>query len=89
MSIYAIHKMLCLLRNDASFQKRMTADPMGVLKEFPLTSQEKDALTRGDVRKLYEMGAHAYLLQVLSGHGLFGLNRENYLPRIRGQARPN
>ena len=39
------------------------------------------------MRKLYEMEVHAYLLQQLSSSRLFGLNRENYFPRIRGEVK--
>ena len=87
MSLYGIHKFLCLLRNDADFQQRAKADPLGVLDEFRLTPEPRDAVVRGDVRKLYEMGVHAYLLQQLASARLFGLNRENYFPRIRGEVR--
>jgi hypothetical protein len=82
------NKIMYLLRNDAACQKRAQADPVKAIREFPLTPAERKALTAGDVRALYEMGAHAYLLQQLSSAKLFGVNGENYLRRIRGQERP-
>ena len=88
MSIYAINKIMYMLRNDAPFRERMQQDPQGVVGEFSLTSEEREALTRGDVYALHQMGAHAYLLH-LSGAKLFGVNSENYQPRIRGQERPH
>lgn len=85
MSVYALHKFLCQLRNDGEFQKRVQADPEAAIKELKLSEEERDAVRRGDVKKLYDMGGHAYLLQQLSSSRLFGLNRENYFPRIRGE----
>ena len=89
MSIYAINKIMYMLRNDAPFRERIQQDPQGVVGEFALTSEEREALTKGDVYALHQMGAHAYLLQQLSGAKLFGVNSENYQPRIRGQERPH
>ncbi len=42
-----------------------------------------DALTSGAVGKLYQMGVHTYLLNHLYRYELFGVNRDNYLSRIR------
>jgi hypothetical protein len=89
MSVYAVNKVCYLLRNDATFRTRMQQDPLGTLQEFRLSPEEREALSSGDVRRLYEMGAHAYLLQQLSTAKLFGINSENYLPRIRGHERPD
>lgn len=85
MSMYALHKFLCQLRNDVDFQKGVQADPEAAIGELKLSDEERDAVRRGDVKTLYDMGAHAYLLQQLSSSRLFGLNRENYFPRIRGE----
>ena len=63
MSIYAVNKIMFKLRNDDAFKERMQQDPLEVVQEFALSAEERDALTRGDVRPLFEMGAHAYLLQ--------------------------
>jgi hypothetical protein len=88
MSVYAINKLLYLTENDESFRKRIKSDSEEVLGESSLTSEEREALTSGDVLKLFEMGVHAFLLNNLSRHELFGVNSQNYLPRIRGQAFP-
>ena len=85
MSLYAIHKFLVLLRNDGEFRLRVQTDPKAVLDSLRLTAEERSALERGDVHTLYEMGAHAYLLQQLANARLFGLSRGNYMARIRGE----
>ena len=88
MSVYALNKLFYLLENDPAFRERIKSNPAEVVEEFKLTPEEKAALTSGDVRKLYDMGVHAFLLNSLSRHHLFGVTGENYAPRIRGQELP-
>ena len=83
MSVYQVNKLLYLTDNDPEFRKRMLADPHAVLSEFRLSSAERDALTSGAVGKLYQMGVHTFLLNHLYRYELFGVNRDNYLERIR------
>ena len=83
MSVYQINKILYLTDNDAAFRKRMKEEPEAALKDFRLTEGEYDALTSGAVGKLYQMGVHTFLLNHLSRYELFGVNRDNYLSRIR------
>ena len=83
MSVYQINKILYLTDNDAAFRKRMKEEPEAALKDFRLTEGEYDALTLGAVGKLYQMGVHTFLLNHLSRYELFGVNRDNYLSRIR------
>jgi Aromatic-ring-opening dioxygenase LigAB, LigA subunit len=85
VSLYSIHKFLCQLRNDEAFRRAAQADPQATLNALRLTPQERELLERGDVRGLYELGVHAYLLQQLSSAELFGVTRHNYFPRIRGE----
>ena len=85
MSVYAINKLFYLLEHDAAFRERIKSDPNQALNEFSLSPEERQALTSGDVGKLFNMGVHAFLLNGLSRHQLFGVTRENYFPRIRGQ----
>ena len=66
----------------------MTSSPGEAIDQFTLTVKEREALTSGDVGELYRMGVHAYLLSGLFRHRLFGVDGENYFPRIRGQASP-
>jgi Aromatic-ring-opening dioxygenase LigAB, LigA subunit len=83
MSVYQVNKILYLTDNDPEFRKRMLANPEAVLNEFRLTAEERDALTSGAVGKLYQMGVHTFLLNHLYRYELFGVNRDNYLERIR------
>ena len=83
MSVYQVNKLLYLTDNDPEFRKRMLAEPEAVLSEFGLTAEERDALISGAVGKLYQMGVHTFLLNHLYRYQLFGVNRDNYLERIR------
>ena len=83
MSIYLINKILYLTDNDAEFRKRIREDAEETVKSFPLTGEEMEALITGDVGTLYQMGVHTFFLNHLSRYELFGVNRDNYLERIR------
>jgi hypothetical protein len=85
MSVFAIHKFLFRIRNDDVFRQRVQANPQAVLDETRLTGAERSALERGDVRTLYTMGVHAFLLQELAIYHVFGLDRTTYRARIRGE----
>lgn len=83
MSVYQVNKLLYMTDNDPAFRKRMKNEPEAALKEFQLTEEEYNALTSGSVGKLHQMGVHTFLLNHLSRYELFGVNRDNYLDRIR------
>ena len=83
MSVYQVNKILYLTDNDAAFRDRIKTDPESLLKEFRLTDEERNALTSGAVGKLYQMGVHTFLLNHMYRWELFGVNRDNYLERIR------
>ena len=83
MSVYQNNKLLYLTDNDPAFRKRMKEEPENVLSEFKLTPEEHAALTSGALGKLYQMGVHTFLLNHLYRYELFGVNRDNYLSRIR------
>ena len=83
MSVYQINKILYSTANDAGFRQRIRENPEEVLAAFRLSKEERDALTSGAVGKLYQMGVHTFLLNHLYRYELFGVNRDNYLSRIR------
>jgi hypothetical protein len=74
------------LETEAAFSKAVHENPVSALAEFDLTAEERTALLNGDVATLYLMGVHPFLLMTLSRQEMFGVNRENYLPRIRAAA---
>ena len=89
MSVYSLNKIMYLLEMDAAFRERMKSNANQTIDEFPLTPTERQVLTTGDIGNLFKMGVHPLLLSVLSRQELFGVNRDNYTPRIRGEEDPN
>jgi hypothetical protein len=85
MSIYSVHKVCHRVVHDPGFRERMREDPAKALADFRLTDEEREALLRGDVGRLYRLGAHAYLLGHLLRFQLLGLTPEVYARRIRGE----
>jgi hypothetical protein len=83
MSAYQLNKVLYMADNDPSFLRILKEAPEIALEPFRLTETEYSALLEGKVAKLREMGAHTFLLNHLQRYELFGVNRDNYLPRIR------
>jgi hypothetical protein len=77
-----INKVCHLSERDAAFRERLREDPDEALKEFKLDPEERRALQEGDVVTLYRKGGHAFLMQHLARHGLFGLNVPLYRQRI-------
>ena len=83
MSIYLVNKILYMTDNDPSFRDRIKKDPERTIAEFKLTPEERSAILAGEVGRLYQMGVHTFLLNHLQRYELFGVNRDNYLERIR------
>ncbi len=83
MSIYQVNKIFYEMDNNADFRQRMREDPEGVVKSLPLTGDEIEALVTGDVGRLYRMGAHTFCLNHMARYEMFGVNRDNYLEKIR------
>ena len=83
MSIYQVNKIFYEMDNNADFRQRMRADPEGMIKSLPLTGDEMEALIGGDVGWLFRMGAHTFCLNHMARYEMFGVNRDNYLERIR------
>ncbi|MEE3004435.1 MAG: hypothetical protein VX638_03155 [Chloroflexota bacterium] len=83
MSVYLLNKILYMTDNDADFRKRIKEDPEGTIKSFPLRGDEIEAMILGDVGTLYQMGVHTFFLNHMARYEMFGVNRDNYLERIR------
>jgi hypothetical protein len=83
MSVYRLNKLFYRLETDRDYLERFRADPAAVAAEIDLTDDERSALLAGDVGKLYVMGCHGFLMNTLSRQGLLGVNRDNYLQRVR------
>ena len=83
MSIFAVDKICHRLYHDAAFRASLERDPDGTLAPFALTEEERRLLLAGEVGKLYELGAHPFLLGHLTRHDTFGITVKLYSERMR------
>ncbi len=83
MSVYGVHKLLKRIQRDVSFREQLATDSDAALSQFPLTEDERSALTAGEVGILNRMGVHGYLLNTLARSQAFGITPQRYMERIR------
>ena len=83
MSVYAVHKLLHRAQVDLDFRERLRSDPAGAMADWPFTDEERASLLAGDVAALARGGAHTFLLSRIPRFGLFGLDRDEYIRRMR------
>jgi hypothetical protein len=83
MSVYTVHKLLHRAQVDLEFRERLRSDPPGSISDWPFTDEERRALLAGDVAALALAGAHTFLLSRIPRFGLFGLDRDEYIRRMR------
>ena len=88
MSVYGVSKLLFRAEHEPDFLALLKSQPEAAFAQLPLSPEEMAALTVGDVKALFDMGVHAFLLNHLPRHGMFGVTPQNYFPRIRGQEQP-
>ena len=62
MSLYYVQKLLYELNRSEDLQKQFFADKDSVLKDFSLTDEEKNALTKPDIGLLYVLGVNGQIL---------------------------
>lgn len=89
MSAYQVNKLCHRLYHDAGFRDAITADPAKAIADWPLTAEERAALLSGDVKRLYESGAHPFLLSHISRWSLFGVTPAIYAERIHDARDPS
>jgi hypothetical protein len=62
MSLYTLQKLLYQLNRDPATRKQYETDFDGLLNEYDLTDEEKDALRKPDIGLLYVLGVNGQLL---------------------------
>jgi hypothetical protein len=87
MSIYEVNLVGRMVLHDPEFRERLRSDPAGALSELDLTEEERDAILAGEVGRLYQLGAHEYLLMNLARYGVLGLDPATFSDRMRGAFR--
>jgi hypothetical protein len=88
MSAYQINKLCHRLYHDKPFREAVLADPAKAIAAWPLSADERKALLEGDIKRLYEWGAHPFLLGHITRWNAFGVTPEIYAQRIKGAKEP-
>jgi hypothetical protein len=88
MSVYQVNKLCHRLYHDRAFREAVKADPAKAIAGWPLSEAERKALLEGDIRQLYEAGAHPFLLGHITRWNLFGVTPAIYAERIRDARDP-
>jgi hypothetical protein len=88
MSVYQINKLCRQLYHDGALREAVKADPAKAIAGWPLSPAEREALLAGDIKRLYEWGAHPFLLGHITRWDLFGVTPAIYAERIHGARDP-
>lgn len=88
MSAYQINKLFHRLYHDKTLREAVLADPAKAIAGWPLSDAERNALLAGDIKRLYEWGAHPFLLGHITRWDLFGVTPAIYAERINGARDP-
>ena len=81
MSLYGMQKFLYHLNRDARVQAQFKSEPAVLLADYPLTTEERNAITRGDVGLLYVLGANGQLLMHFAA--FLGMPWADYIQAMR------
>lgn len=82
MSAYMINKVCHRIGHDDAFRAALDADPVAALARFELTAEERGLLIAGEVGRLFELGAHPYLLGHLTRHETLGITVDAFSRRM-------
>jgi hypothetical protein len=66
MSLYSLQKLLYNLNRDPKVKARFDSDFEGLLGEYELDDEEREAVRTHDIGKLYVLGVNGQLLMHLS-----------------------
>ena len=88
MSAYQVNKLCHRLYHDRALRDAVKADPAKAIADWPLSDAERTALLNGDIKRLYESGAHPFLLGHITRWDLFGVTPAVYAERIRDARDP-
>jgi hypothetical protein len=88
MSAYQVNKLCHRLYHDQSFRDAVKSDPAKAIADWPLSDAERTALLNGDIKWLYEAGAHPFLIGHITRWDLFGVTAAVYADRIKDAKDP-
>jgi aromatic-ring opening dioxygenase LigAB LigA subunit len=81
MSLYYLQKFLYHLNRDPAVQRRFRDDLEGLLGEYDMTEEERNAIRTRDVGLLYVLGVNGQILTHYAA--LIGLEWNEYLEAMR------
>ena len=81
MSLYYVQKLLYQLNRDPHTRERFDGDFEGLLRDFDLTDEEREALRAPDVGLLYVMGVNGQILMHYAA--LRGFEWDAYIQAMR------
>jgi len=81
MSLYYVQKFLYQLNRDPAVQRRFRDDLEGLIGEYDMTDEERDAIRSRDVGLLYVFGVNGQILMHYAA--LLGLEWNEYLESMR------
>ncbi|HZO80696.1 MAG TPA: hypothetical protein VFB33_03295 [Candidatus Binataceae bacterium] len=84
MSRYQMDKFLRDVNRDQTLARRWREGAAEVFDGYALSAEERAALARWEVRRLYEMGANPLLLLLSSMAA--GKSMRGYIAALRGEA---
>ena len=81
MSLYATQKFLFNLNREEAVQKRFRESLPGLLDDYELDAEEREAILAGDIGKLYVLGCNGQLLMHFAA--LLGMPWADYIAAMR------
>ena len=81
MSLYGLQKFLYHLNRDPRTQQRLRDERGALLAEYPLDTEERGAIERGDIGLIYVLGANGQLLMHYAA--FLGMPWADYLQAMR------
>ena len=81
MSLYYVQKLLYQLNRDPHTQQRYREDFEGLLSDYELDDEERDAIRDGDIGRLYVMGVNGQILMHFSA--LIGQEWQEYIQSMK------
>jgi len=82
MSLYQLQKLMYEVNRNPERREAYRADSIAFTNLYDLTSEEKDAINKLDIRKLYQLGVHSLLLRPFSL--LHRVSNEDYAKALAG-----
>lgn len=82
MSLYQLQKLMFEVNRNPERREEYRKDAAAFAERYDLTPEEKEAVSRLDIRVLYQRGVHSLLLRPFTL--LHGISNEDYAKALAG-----